>query len=86
MKGEVLGEERLKGSTAESADTSSGGTVLSARLGVSLGGHLSAGLYPWQPTVRGGGRTSTEGFSMEDASIKGGFQSEAGQMGLPGGM
>lgn len=46
VKGEVLGEERLKGSTAESADTSSRGTVLNARLGVSLGDHLSAGLCP----------------------------------------
>lgn len=80
MKGEVLGEERLKGSTAESADTSSRGMVVNARLGVSLGGHLSAGLCSWQPTVSG------EGFSLEDASIKGGFQSEAGQMGFPGGM
>lgn len=55
MKGEVLGEERLKGDTAESADTSNRGTV-KCQVGSVPRGSLFSRVLFWQPTVRGWGQ------------------------------
>ena len=61
MKG--LEGERLRVRTAESVETSNRGTVLKACWGVSLGGHISVGLYPGQLIVTVGGDQSGGLFS-----------------------